>query len=522
MTSTLADNLDALARRYGVILQPDALAGGHRPLGACEDDAGEWVHRTAMAGSPEALILVGAAPGTLEAIAHRGRPIVIVVQPDADAARRLLEGDDWRSWIGEGRLAVVAGPDFTGMPAIARALAVAADTPVHVAPGADEVWLGQVERAREVAIQLRFESSANQGARRALAGRYLVHTLSNAARIAREGDAARLDGVATGMPAVIAAAGPSLDRNIHDLNRVRDRALLIACDTALRPLVSVGFEPQFVVALDPSLSNACHLGGLHVPNRTWLVGEGSLHPSAFAQFDRRTFFFRVADHHPWPWLRSSGIDCGQLEVWGSVVTGAFDLALRMGCSPIIFAGTDLAFTGGRPYCRGTTLEAQWASWAAGGDTYERAFEMLVSAWPEAHERDVHGCDVQTAPHLIAFRDWLLARARQAAHVQVVNATDGGILHGPGVTVARASSVLSGYERLDLTAFDARVRAAHAPVDRRAALFAHIAALGAIAGPAPLAAWRAGTHTTLSDRDLMAPLAGAEFSAWALAHRPTAS
>lgn len=521
MTSTLNENLGALAKCYGVHLRTDAPATSLQAWeGRGEVDG--WVREAVMAGSPAAVILVGAAPGTLEAIARHGRPIVIALQPDADAARRLLEEADWQAWIGEGRLAVLAGPDFTGMSAVARALPIAPDTPIHLAPGAEKIWPALIDRMREVAFQLRFESSANQGARRALAGRYLVHTLSNAARIAREGDAARLDGVAAGIPAVIAAAGPSLDDDIHDLHRVRDRALLIACDTALRPLVSVGLEPHFVVALDPSLANACHLGGLHVPNRTWLVGEGSLHPSAFAQFERRTFFFRVADHHPWPWLRSAGIDCGQLEVWGSVVTGALDLALRMGCSPIIFAGTDLAFTGGRPYCRGTTLEAQWASWVAGGETCERAFEMLVTAWPEAHERDVHGRDVRTAPHLIAFRDWLLGRARRATPVQVFNGTRGGILHGPGVTVAHASTVLSASAPLDFAAFDRRVRAAHEPVDRRADLFTHIAALGAIARPAPLAAWRAGTSTTLSDRELMAPLAGPEFSAWALARQASIS
>lgn len=521
MTSTLNDNLGALARCYGVHLRSDVPANGS-PAREASGDADVWVRETVMTGNPAAVILVGAAPGTLEAIARHGRPIVIAVQPDADSAQRLLERTDWQARISDGGLAVLAGPDFTGMSAVARTLPVAADTPIYLAPGAEKIWPAPIERMREVASQLRFESSANQGARRALAGRYLVHTLSNAARIAREGDAARLDGLAPGIPAVIAAAGPSLDDDIHDLYRVRDRALLIACDTALRPLVSVGLEPHFVVALDPSLSNACHLGGLHVPNRTWLVGEGSLHPSAFAQFERRTFFFRVADHHPWPWLRSAGIDCGQLEVWGSVVTGAFDLALRMGCSPIIFAGTDLAFTGGRPYCRGTTLEAQWASWVAGGETCERAFEMLVSAWPEAHEPDVHGRDVRTAPHLVAFRDWLLERARRATSVQVFNATRGGILHGPGVDVAPASTVLSASAPLDFAAFDTQVRAVHQPSDRRAALFAHIAALGAIARPAPLAAWRSGTSTTLSDRELMAPLAGPEFSAWALAHQARTS
>ncbi len=522
MTTTLAENVGALARRFGITLDAGTAAAVGRTSDAVPPphavDPEAWVRETVMAGSPAAVILVGAGSGTLEALVRCGRPIVVVVAPDVESLAPLLERADWRAWIEEGRLAVLTGPGYGDLSAIARSVALTEETPIHVAPGAEVRGPGVLARACDAAERLRFESAANQSARRSLAGRYLVHTLSNAARIAREGDAARLSGVAAGVPAVIAAAGPSLDRDVHDLHVVRDRAILIACDTALRPLVSVGLAPQFAVALDPSLSNACHLGGLHVPDRTWLVGEGSLHPSAFAHFDRRAFFFRVADHHPWPWLRSAGIDCGQLEVWGSVVTAAFDLALRMGCSPVIFAGTDLAFTDGRPYCRGTTLEAQWAAWSAGGASYEGAFQMLVDGWPEARAADAHGRDVRTAPHLLAFRDHLVARAGRA-RVPVLNATAGGILHGPGITPARARDVLAQASALDLDAFHARVRARHRQPDRRAALFSHAAALHAIAGPAPVAAWRDAVRTTLDDHDLLAPLRGAELTAWALAQEP---
>jgi GTPase SAR1 family protein len=47
-----------------------------------------------------------------------------------------------------------------------------------------------------------------------------------------------------------------------------------------------------------------------------------------------------SDHEPWPWLRSLGLDRSVLEVWGSVLTGAVDLAIRMGCSPIVLVGAD--------------------------------------------------------------------------------------------------------------------------------------------------------------------------------------
>ena len=46
-----------------------------------------------------------------------------------------------------------------------------------------------------------------------------------------------------------------------------------------------------------------------------------------------------------------------------MLTGAVAAACLAGCDPIVMAGSDLAFTGGRPYARGTTYEFDWA-WAA--------------------------------------------------------------------------------------------------------------------------------------------------------------
>src|SRR5262245_28966073 len=97
-----------------------------------------------------------------------------------------------------------------------------------------------------------FGKSANDAARAATAGRYVLHTLANATRISREADARTLAGAFSGVPAIIACAGPSLDRNIHDIAHVRDRALVIGCDTAARPLTHAGVEPHLVVAIDGS------------------------------------------------------------------------------------------------------------------------------------------------------------------------------------------------------------------------------------------------------------------------------
>ncbi len=77
-----------------------------------------------------------------------------------------------------------------------------------------------------------------------------------------------------GRPVVVVSAGPSLAKNASLLAEpgVRDRVVIIAVQTALRPLLDRGVRPHFVTALDyheisqqllrrSSCARRCHVGG---------------------------------------------------------------------------------------------------------------------------------------------------------------------------------------------------------------------------------------------------------------------
>ena len=191
-----------------------------------------------------------------------------------------------------------------------------------------------VAAARRIFDRAMFDASANAEARETLGGRYLVNTLRNLPRILASPDLRAWADSRRGQPAVVCGAGPSLNRNLDDLRPYRDRVVLIAVDTALRPILEAGFEPDLVVALDPSPLNARHVSGLQLPERTWLVSEAALDPTAFDSFGDRVAFFRVGDNDPWPWLGEHGVDVPVLAAWGSVLTSAFALAEWLGCDPV--------------------------------------------------------------------------------------------------------------------------------------------------------------------------------------------
>ncbi|HXT71021.1 MAG TPA: 6-hydroxymethylpterin diphosphokinase MptE-like protein [Vicinamibacterales bacterium] len=361
-----------------------------------------------------------------------------------------------------------------------------------------------------------FGRTANDAARAATAGRYVLHTLANATRISREGDARTLVGAFRKVPAIIACAGPSLDRNIHDIAHVRDRALIIACDTAARPLMHAGVEPNLIVAIDGSQTNAAHLAGLPV-RRARLVAEGSLHPSAFGSFERRTFFCKVSDHEPWSWFRSIGVDRQRLEAWGSVATTAFALALEMGCDPIVFIGADMAFTDGRAYCRGTSFESQWASWTASGETYDAVWAQLVGRWTQIEASDVTGRKVVTAPHLLEFRNWIVRRAA-TTQARVLNATGAGLLTGGAVAEATAWEALHASPALDASAVDRALADLHQiDTDEMPRMYDAVTEVVAGGRAEDIRRWIEFSASRLTPGAIRHALCTPDQEAWALAH-----
>jgi SAM-dependent methyltransferase len=398
----------------------------------------------------DVLFVIGCGEGhVLHVLDRRGwSGHVVALELDSASAAACLSRKPAVDWQRAGRFTALAGPDHIGLDKVLSVFPLATEKPVIA--GDPEVARAHREacvHAARTVTRAWFGARANDEARKKNAGRYLQNTLRNAGAIAREADAADLKNLFAGVPALVVGAGPSLDRNIPDIARYRDRVVVITADTALRPLLSAGIEPDLVVATDPTETNARHLNDLPPCPRTHLVAEGSVDPESLPPFEGRTFFFRVADHHPWPWLRQAGHDRVRLRAWGSVLTTAFDLALEMGCGPIVFAGADLAFTGGRPYARGTTYEEVWRHAEMGGQPIADCWSAAIAGWPDTREIGVTGDIVRTAPHLRSFRDWIASEAARATGRTIINGTGGGILVGSNIAQQSLAEALSSLPML---------------------------------------------------------------------------
>jgi hypothetical protein len=328
---------------------------------------------------------------------------------------------------------VTTGPAFS-LPVITWPASVLAPDPlIVVQPIAAHYWPDLVARASAAATQYIFERRANEEARERLAPVYLENTLQNLPELLCARDVSALDGIAHGDPLVICGAGPSLDRLLPELHACRSRAWFVAIDTAVRPLVAAGIVPDLVVSIDPTSLNGRHLLDLPTRARPWLVAESSLDPRAIRAFADRVIVCRLGAADPWPWLESIGLSAGRVRAWGSVLTTTCDIVRSMRPARVAFAGIDLAYTGEQPYCRGTAFEADWEAQRVrdGFDAVEEVWRARI-ADQVVSEPDLDGDPVWTAPHLLAFRNWVRTFVAENPSCAFVNVTGSGILHGPGI------------------------------------------------------------------------------------------
>lgn len=226
-----------------------------------------------------------------------------------------------------------------------------------------------------------------------------------------------------GVPAVVVASGPSLDKNAALLKNLRDRALLITVASALKPLIAAGACPDFVVAIDPDPITVEAFDDPNLPSKLQLVFDPCI-PRAI--LDRFPINRTVMDTSLFLWeflSRSLGLK-GSLGNCFSVAHAAVKFARLLGCHPIILTGQDLAFEGRRRHCLGSGQPGHWREEPDLLRNHREARWWDMSAQAVRTEKDVFGNHAFTTQALESFR--ALFAGEMKALNGIYNATEGGI------------------------------------------------------------------------------------------------
>lgn len=200
-----------------------------------------------------------------------------------------------------------------------------------------------------------------------------------------------------GVPAVILAAGPSLHQGVRSIDEkgILNQALIFCVDAALKPALSLGIKPHFVVTCDPSPITVDFIPD-RIPPSTSLLYEISASPGLLARWkeisspnDSRTISYGLYEsgfYGVWE-LLGRGAVAGS----GSVTSTALGIAHRLGCTPIIFAGADFCWAPhGQTHAEGSNAgpppETIGCTIQDGNFVTTRSF--LQSAWRMQHQTRV--------------------------------------------------------------------------------------------------------------------------------------
>lgn len=190
--------------------------------------------------------------------------------------------------------------------------------------------------------------------------KYMANRFENLKAINHQRLYDNLEGAFTNIPAILVSGGPSLDKNIHLLKDAKDKAIIIAVDSALPALLANNIMPNFLSTVDgdeviyekiadcaPKVKDISLLCQSHVT------------PKIAKTFPAKQVFWGFSDNEQdlWSLTNLQGKQSSIVTSW-TVAHLSLTAAIVMKASPIIFVGQDLAYTDFKTHVSNAVLTNQ--------------------------------------------------------------------------------------------------------------------------------------------------------------------
>lgn len=221
----------------------------------------------------------------------------------------------------------------------------------------------------------------------------------------------QLQGQFSGVPAILVAAGPSLQKNVHYLKEAMGRAVIICGDTVLGYLLARDIKPDFVVSVDSQEMTFSKYHGVDIPDDIGLVFHPGCYEKIFKQFPGPKFA-SATTMPTYHWLQHCWAEKGSVDGENQCqMHMGFSLAAWMGCDPIVIIGQDLCFTDERMHVKGGSYL-----------TEESEAEHVQIGTPTV---DIFEQPVKTSFAFMSYRSTFERKVKNFSGT-AINATEGGL------------------------------------------------------------------------------------------------
>lgn len=282
---------------------------------------------------------------------------LFVLEPDLELFLTALKTRNLHKIIGSKRVLIHLGEDFGQLYTVFFRFfhgAYYRDLVPAGLPGHETVYADFCGRARKMVRDIVSAKVVNLLTMIKMGPTMLTSSILNLVKFYTNPGLSSLYGRFADVPAIIVAAGPSLNKNIHLLHEAKGKAVIFAVGTAAKALQKQGIDPDFIVTVDSGLPNYEHFKGIDT-DRSCLIVD--LEANYLILENYRGPMFVMGSQPVLSWFRDLIEDKGFTESGGSVANNAFAAAYRMGANPIIMIGQDLAFgRDGHSHAAGTNYE----------------------------------------------------------------------------------------------------------------------------------------------------------------------
>lgn len=218
------------------------------------------------------------------------------------------------------------------------------------------------------------------------------------------------------VPALIIAAGPSLDKNINQIHRAVGRSVIFAVDTVLPSLLKHGIKPDFVTSIDYQELTYEKMAGVAsdpLCREINLICTSSVTPVIPKNLPVRNVFWAFLNSAFDKWI--SGSLGGKMTSTGAGTVAHLNLisAKTMGCDPVIFVGQDLAFSDNRDHSSNVVL------------TNKESMETMIRDEQDIlWVKGVNGSDVTTTRAFLSYKV-IFEKMIESSEGIFINSTEGG-------------------------------------------------------------------------------------------------
>jgi len=210
--------------------------------------------------------------------------------------------------------------------------------------------------AKKIINEILNAQAGSEGAKKSFGKRYLKNALINLKVIEKKLSISLLKEKHKNSRACVITSGPSLESHIEWIKENKDSLVIIAVDSALKPLLAHDIKPQYLVSIDPQPYVYEHLQDEDFYDIN-LIASLTVHPLVM----KKAHYVFLNSHPLCQLVEEIDNGVGSIDSSsGSVAGDAIALSSYLGCKETILFGFDFSFIKEVIYCRETAYQRRFS------------------------------------------------------------------------------------------------------------------------------------------------------------------